>query len=91
MCLSSTGFADSDHDRARHALQAGEVLPLGTILERVEREVPGKILDVELDRDKDDGLVRWVYKVKVLSADGTLLKLKVDGKSGALISRKRKD
>jgi len=91
MCVSGLGRADSDHDRARQALQAGEVLPLNAILERVERHVPGKILDVELDRDKDDGVVHWVYKVKVLGAGGALIKLKIDAKSGALLSRKRKD
>lgn len=83
--------ADSDHDRARQALTAGEVLPLATILERVEREHAGKVLDVELDRDKDHGVVRWVYKIKVLAPSGTRLKLQIDAKSGELISRKRKD
>jgi len=88
---SGLARADSDQDRARQALQAGEVLPLATILARVEREYAGKVLDVELDRDKDDGVARWVYKVKVLTPDGTRLKLQMDAKSGNLISRKRKD
>ena len=88
---SGLTHADSDHDRARQALQAGEVLPLATILERVEREHAGKVLDVELDRDNDDGLVRWVYKVKVLTTGGMRIKLQIDAKSGDLISRKRKD
>ncbi len=39
-----------DHDRARQALEAGEVLPLRTILDRVEREYPGQVLEVELER-----------------------------------------
>ncbi len=83
--------ADSDHDRARDARQAGQVLPLASILERVAREHTGKVLDVELDRDKDNGVVRWVYEVKVLTPGGTRLKLKIDAKSGELISRTHKD
>ncbi|MHB8949659.1 MAG: PepSY domain-containing protein [Rhodoferax sp.] len=83
--------SDHDHDRARQALQAGEVLPLATILERVAREHAGKVLDVELDRDKEDGVVRWVYKIKVLAPSGTRLKLQIDAKSGELIAAKRKD
>ncbi len=83
--------ADSDHDRARQALQAGEVLPLATILARVAREHAGKVLDVELDRDKGDGVVRWVYKVKVLTPSGIRLKLRMDAKSGELITARRKD
>lgn len=82
--------ADNDHDRARQALQAGEVLPLGTVLQRLEHEVPGQILDVELDRETDHGVARWLYKIKLLRSDGTLVKLKVDARSGALISRKGK-
>jgi len=89
--ISGLAHADSDHDRAREAMQAGEVLPLATILDGVAREHAGKILDVELDRDKDDGEVYWVYKVKVLQAGGKLLKLKIDARTGALISRKHKD
>lgn len=83
--------ADGDHDRARQALQAGEVLPLATILAHVEREHAGKVLDVELDRDKDDGVVHWVYNVKVLTPNGTRLKLRMDAKSGELITVKRRD
>ena len=44
---SQAGVAGDDHDRARQALEAGEVLPLRSILERVERDYPGQVLDVE--------------------------------------------
>ena len=93
LLLSCGGFsqADSDHDRARHAREAGEVLPLRNILERVRKEVPGEVLDVELDRDKDDDEVRWIYKIKVLRKNGSLVKLKIDARSGQMISRKIKD
>lgn len=84
-------WAGSDHDRARQATEAGEVLPLHTILERVQRDHPGQVLDVELDRSDDQGLVRWVYKIKLLQRGGALVKLKVDARSGAVISQKLKD
>lgn len=35
--------ADSDHDRARKALEPGEILPLRTIIARLERDYPGQI------------------------------------------------
>jgi len=51
---TSTTWADSDHDhdhdRARDAVQAGQVLPLKTVLERLERHHPGQVLEVELER-----------------------------------------
>jgi len=88
--VSGLAHADSEQDRARHALQAGEVLPLGTVLDRLAKEVPGQILDVELDRETDEGVARWVYKIKLLRPEGTLVKLMVDARSGVLLSQKGK-
>lgn len=79
--------ADDDHDRARAAVQAGQVLPLSTLLERLRRSHPGQVLEVELERD--DG--RWIYEVKLLQADGQLLKLKLDAGSAQVLNVKRKD
>jgi uncharacterized membrane protein YkoI len=91
MGVSGLSQADSDHDRARRALEAGEVLPLGTILTRLEREHPGQVLDVELDLEQHDGVERWVYEVKLLRKGGALVKLEVDARTGAVISRKVKN
>lgn len=67
-----------DHDRARQALESGEILPLRTILERVERDYPGQVMEVELDRE--DG--RWRYEIKLLRRDGALVKLVLDARDG---------
>jgi len=72
---------DEDHDRARSALEAGEVLPLEKILGRIRPAYPGEVLEVELERD--DG--RWLYEIKVLQPGGKLLKLKVDGRDAAVL------
>ena len=76
----------SDHDRARQAVEAGDVLPLRTILERVEREYPGQVMDVELDREKGE----WVYEVKLLRKGGALMKLKILARDGTILSFKEK-
>ena len=83
--------ADGDHDRARKALEAGEILPLSSILQRLERDYPGQVLDVELEREYDGRRQRWIYKVKLLRSGGVLIKLAVDGHDGTLISRRSKD
>ncbi|MCL4182009.1 MAG: PepSY domain-containing protein [Burkholderiaceae bacterium] len=84
---SAIALADDDHDRARRALQAGEILPLHAVLERVAREHPGQVLEVELERE--DGA--WVYELKLLRSDGALLKLELDARSGALLRSRQKD
>jgi len=71
-----------DHDRARQALEAGEILPLSRVLERVEQQHPGQVIDVELEREHD---ARWVYEVKVLQRGGSLIKLKVDARAGTVL------
>lgn len=88
---SGVSRAADDHERARQALEAGEVLPLRTILERVEREYPGQVVDVELEREHGNGAERWIYELKILRAGGALVKLKVDARDGNIIRRKTRD
>lgn len=89
--VSGMSRADGDHDRARQALEAGEVLPLSAILTRLERDHPGQVLDVELELEKHGDVSRWVYEVKLLRQGGALVKLEVDARTGAVISRKVKE
>lgn len=74
----------ADHDRARAALQAGDILPLATVLQRVAAEHPGQVLEVELER----GEGRWIYEIKLLQAGGALLKLEVDAASARVLKAK---
>lgn len=85
---SGAGIAGDDHDRARQALEAGEVLPLRTILERVERDYTGQVIDVELEREREQGVERWIYELKILRSGGSLIKLKVDARDGSIIGSK---
>ena len=78
---------DGDHDRARQAMEAGEVLPLPKILQAVERDHPGRVLGVELERHRQ----RWIYEIKMLRNDGRLLKLKVDAREATILAVKGRD
>lgn len=82
--LSAQASDRADHDLARQALAAGQILPLRTVMERLEREQPGQVLEVELERS--DG--RWIYEFKVLQVGGRLVKLKVDARTGETVSRR---
>ncbi|MBK7613814.1 MAG: PepSY domain-containing protein [Vitreoscilla sp.] len=73
-----------DHDRARQALQAGEVLPLKAILARVEKAHPGQVMEVELERSEG----RWIYEIKLLRAGGALTKLKVDARDATVLEHR---
>jgi uncharacterized membrane protein YkoI len=73
-----------DHDRARRALESGEIVPLRAILERVERDYPGQIMEVELERED----ARWIYEIKLLRTGGALVKLEIDARDGKLLGIK---
>ena len=77
----------ADHDRARQAVEAGDVLPLRTILDRVEREYPGQVMEVELDREKGE----WIYEIKLLRKGGALMKLKIRARDGTVVGFKEKN
>lgn len=81
------GLGEHDHDRARRALEAGEIMPLDKVLERVAVSAPGRVIEVELERKKE----RWVYEIKLLRPGGVLVKLLVDARDATLISERSKN
>ena len=87
LLTTAPSVADDDHDRARRALEAGEIMPLRAVIERVEADYPGEIIEVELE--SDDG--SWLYEIKLLRSGGALVKLKVDARDGPLIGIKGRD
>jgi uncharacterized membrane protein YkoI len=76
----------SDHELARQALERGDVLPLGTVLAKVEHDYQGQVLKIEFEHD--DG--RFIYEIRLLQPDGRIVKLKVDAVDGHVLSVKRK-
>lgn len=82
--LAPAGAGDDDrrdHERARAAVQAGEVLPLPALLQRLQRTHPGQVLELELEHE--DG--RWIYEIKLLQPGGQLLKLEVDAATAQVL------
>lgn len=84
--LVAVGFApvladEGDHDRARAALERGEVLPLRTVLDKVEREYPGKVVEVELEHEHG----KWIYEIRLLRDGGALVRVDVDARDGRVL------
>lgn len=75
--------ADGDHDRARRAVERGEALPLREVLARLGDGLPGRVVEIEFDRE--DG--RWVYELKVIDAAGRLLEVYVDARTARILDR----
>lgn len=86
--LAAPAFADrDDHDRARRALEAGEILPLSEILKAAETARPGRVIELELDRD--DG--RWIYELELVTPDGQLYEMEIDAATGTVLAQEREE
>lgn len=83
LMLPAWSLADdrSDHNLARAAMESGQVLPLKTVLSQLERQRPGNVLEVELER-KARG---WVYEIKQLEAGGQLARIKLDAQTAQIL------
>ena len=77
---------DHDHDRARRSVLAGEILPLAKILEAVDRDYPGELIEAELETHHG----RPVYEIKRLTKDGRVLKLLYDATDGTRLKVKER-
>ena len=86
LASATTAMADDDHERARAALERGEVLPLMTILERLAPVIDGDIIETELDREKG----RWVYEITYIDSTGRLIELEIDAADATVLKEKRK-
>ena len=77
-------WEDDDHsyDRARRANQRGEILDLAEIYTRAAAQVPGRVLEAELEKE----LGRWVYELKILDTRGRVRELKLDARTGKIVS-----
>ncbi|MDH5395466.1 MAG: PepSY domain-containing protein [Gammaproteobacteria bacterium] len=76
---------ENDHDKARELSEAGKILPLETILEKVKEEKRGRVLEVELE-DKHG---RYYYSIELLDINGKVWEEEYDAMSGKLLKRKQ--
>jgi uncharacterized membrane protein YkoI len=87
MCGHPGPFADDDlervgdQERARRALEQGEVRPLAEILGIVRSRIDGEIVETEIENE--DGA--WVYEIKYISKSGRMKEIDVDGLSGRIV------
>lgn len=86
LLVATSAAARDDHERARAALERGEVLPLATILERLAPTIGRDVIETEFERE--DG--RWVYEITYIDAHGRRVELEVDARDATIIERKRK-
>ena len=76
------GPAPSTQDKARQAVEAGLVAPLGDALRAFQRSWPGEVLRIELEQHGKT----LVYEAKILDPSGRRREVVLDAKTLATIS-----
>jgi len=71
-----------EHNAVREALQRGEVLPLVKILTIATKEVPGDVIEVELEDERE----ALVYEIKILTSTGRVREVEIDARTGTVLS-----
>ncbi|WP_303979959.1 PepSY domain-containing protein [Dongia mobilis] len=73
---------EDDQETARRALENKEILPLSTVLARIEENFTGDVVEIELERKRG----AWVYEIEIIDADGRVRDIDVDARSGDVIT-----
>ena len=73
-------------DRRVEALERGEIKPLEEILALVRDQLKGRIVGVEIEREKG----RWMYEFRLVDDRGRVSEAYVDGLSGKVDKIERK-
>ncbi|MBE9557875.1 MAG: PepSY domain-containing protein [Proteobacteria bacterium] len=76
----STVRADADPEQIRAATESGQIRPLTEILNIVSKEVPGKVLAVQVDNDGSP----WLYRIKVRGQKGNVKLVTVNAETGEI-------
>ena len=86
--LGTPALADGDdQDRARRALEAGEIRPLSEILAAVEAALAGRVIEVELEQD--DG--EWIYELELVSPEGRIYEVEINAATGTVLDIEREE
>jgi uncharacterized membrane protein YkoI len=87
LLLAAPAGAERDHDRARRALERGEIRPLHAILPEVEARFDARLLEVELEREHG----RFAYEMELITREGRIVEVLVDAASGEVLDYESED
>lgn len=84
---ANPAVAEDDQDLAKRLSDAGEILPLETIVKHARLAKPGELLETDLEREQG----RYVYEIEMLDKAGQVWELKLDAATGRLLQMELDD
>lgn len=85
--LLAAADPEFDAETVREWVEAGEVLPLEKLLARHRERIPGRLLDLEVEREHG----RIVYKLEVVDKQGQVHEIYLDAQSGEWLGQELED
>jgi uncharacterized membrane protein YkoI len=83
----ATRAGTDEAEEARALTDSGAILPLEQILEKAKQEFPGRVIEIELDRE--NGV--HVYELEIVDPEGRVWELEIDAATGELLEKERED
>ncbi|PIS18556.1 MAG: hypothetical protein COW19_10310 [Zetaproteobacteria bacterium CG12_big_fil_rev_8_21_14_0_65_55_1124] len=87
LTLAPQSSLADDMDRVRELRSTSSIMPLSQLLQEVEKQYPGTLLEVELEEEKG----RVIYEMELLGEDRVVRTLKVNARNGKILSVDRED
>jgi uncharacterized membrane protein YkoI len=78
---------EPDAETVSEWVEAGEVLPLEKLLARHRERIPGRLLDLEVEREHG----RIVYKLEVVDEQGQVHEIYLDAQNGEWLGQELED
>lgn len=85
--LSSSILTAKDHNQALDLVKSGDIIPLATILKKLQTIEQGQVIEVELEKKKK----RLIYEIELVNNDGIVKEYIFDAKTGELLAKKIED
>ncbi|MEW8507725.1 MAG: PepSY domain-containing protein [Candidatus Thiodiazotropha sp.] len=79
--------AGEGYEEARRLSESGDILPLEELLPKIQKEQPGRILELELESKWG----RYLYEVELLDEQGAVWEFKIDALTGEILERELED
>lgn len=80
-------LADLSANEIKKLKETGEIMSLESILQQVQKDYPGRVIEVELDEDDK----AYVYEIELVDKDNIVWELEIDATTGKVIKHEQDD
>ena len=75
---------DEDHDEVMEAVRLGLIQPFSALQTKVNQQLNGRIIKVELEEDDDI----WIYELKLIDPNNNIVRVEYEAKTLSIIEIK---